>query len=195
MSRFKKIFIIIASFICVLVVSFVITITNVRSNVSIAIGKPYSVVVFDHATTGVESKDEEMFKKIDAQLSGTTNLTVFDKLINGFTLDKKIYQDSKGTYAKWSTDILTKNLVIEIIYNSMQDLVVYEGDDSRVVSYYCLAFVIPTTTDFTEIPVYYAFTQNTDNNEKSKSYQECTPLVLYGNAEELSEFVKTIKGE
>lgn len=193
MSRFKKIFIAVASVICVLVASFVIAITNVKSNVGIAIGKPYSVVVFDHATTGVESKDEEMFKKFDSQLSGATSLTIFDKLINKFPLDKRIYQDSKGTYAKWSTDILTKNLVVEIIYNSMQDLVVYDGDDTRVVSYYCLAFVFPNTTDFTEIAVYYALTQNTDNNEKNKSYQECTPLVLYGNAEELSEFVKEIR--
>ena len=68
-----------------------------------------------------------------------------------------------------------------------------QGDYSRVVSYYCLAFVIPTTTDFTEIAVYYSFTQNTNNDEKNKSYRECTPLIIYGNAEELANFAKTVK--
>lgn len=193
MSRFKKIFVIIASVICVLVSAFLITVNSVKSNVSIAIGSPYSVVVFDHATTGSEFKDEDLFNNLDKKINETTSVSLFDKIINGFTLSKKIYQDSEKKYAKWSTDILAKNLVIEIVYNSMQDLVVYDGEYSRVISYYCLAFVIPDTSDFTEIPVYYSFTSNTDNNEKNNSYAECTPLVLCGEAEELSKFINTIK--
>lgn len=193
MSRFKKIFVIIASFICVLIIAFVVTIKTVRSNVTIAVGSPYSIVVFDHATTGRESKDETFFGNMSKKLNKTTSLTVFDKFINGYPLDKKIYQDSDGKYAKWSTDLLNNNLVIEIIYNSMQDLVVYSGAYSRVVSYYCIAFVIPDTKNCTEIAVYYSITQNTNNDEKNKSYKDNTPLILYGNAEELSEFTKTIK--
>ena len=195
MSRFKKIFVILASLICASALTFVITTTTMKSKVSIAIGSPYSVVVFDHSTSGVESKDENVFSSLNNEISNTTSITVFDKLINKITLDKKIYQDSTNKYAKWSTDILNKNLVVEVIYNSMQDLVVYEGKHSRVVSYYCLSFVIPTTTELTEIVVYYALTQNNDNNEKYKSYAECTPLILYGNAGELAEFLKNIKAD
>lgn len=194
MSRFKKIFVIIASVICALVATFVIATNTIKSNVTIAIGSPYSVIVFDHSTTGVESKEEAIFNEIGAKLNDTTSVSVFDKMINNFTLSKKIYQDSEGKYAKWSTDILTKNLVIEVIYNSMQDLVVYDGEYSRVISYYCLSFVIPETENFTEIVVYYSFTQNNDNNEKNKSYAECTPLILCGEADKLSEYIKTIKG-
>ena len=134
-----------------------------------------------------------MKKKIanlDKQLNETTNLSVFDKLVNGFSLSKKIYQDSEKKYSKWSTDLMKNNLVIEIIYNSMHDLVVYDGDYSRVVSYYCIAFVIPDNKNFTEIPVYYSFTQ--ESSEKDASYAECTPLILCGEAEELSEFVKSL---
>ena len=176
-----------------MIISFIVTINTVKSNVTIAVGSPYSVVVFDHATTGRETKDESFIENLSEQLSETTNLTIFDKLINGCPLDKKIYQDSDGKYAKWSTDLLHNNLVVEIIYNSMQDLIVYDGDYSRVVSYYCISFVIPDTTDFTEIAVYYSFTQNANNDEKNEDYRENTPLILYGNAEELSEFTKTIK--
>ena len=190
MSRFKKIFVIIACSICVLVSSFLITTNIIKSNVSIAIGKPYSVVVFDHTLAGTEIKDESQISTLDKKINETTTVSVFDKLVNGFTLKKKIYQDSKGRYTKWSTDILKDNLVIEIIYNSMQDLVVYDGKDSRVVSYYCLSFVIPTNKNFTEIPVYYSFTQ--EASEKNASYAECTPLILCGEAEELSEFVKSM---
>ena len=192
MSKFKKIFVILASLICVFVLLFIITTNTIESNVTIAVGKPYSVVIFDHSTTGVESKEEEVFSKIGEEINKTTSVSVFDKLLNKFTLDKKIYQDTQNKYVKWSTDILTNNLVIEIIYNSMQDLVVYDGDYSRVISYYCLSFVIPDTQNFTEIAVYYSFTQNNDNNEKNKSYAECTPLILCGKAEKLSEFVKDL---
>lgn len=194
MSRFKKIFVIIASVICVFVATFVIATNTIRSNVTIAIGSPYSVIIFDHSTTGVESKDEAIFNGISEKLNETTNVSVYDKMINKFTLSKNIYQDSEGKYTKWSTDILTKNLVVEVIYNSMQDLVVYDGEYSRVISYYCISFVIPDTENFTEIVVYYSFTQNNDNNEKNKSYAECTPLVLCGEADELSAYIKSIKG-
>ena len=192
MSRFKKIFVILASLICVFVLTFIIATNTIKSNVTIAMGSPYSVVIFDHSTTGVETKEEEVFNKIETELNNTTNVSVFEKLLNKFTLDKKIYQDTHGRYVKWSTDILSKNLVIEIIYNSMQDLVVYDGEYSRVISYYCLSFVIPDTNNFTEIAVYYSFTQNNDNNEKNKSYAECTPLILCGKAEKFSEFIKDL---
>ena len=89
MSRFKKIFVILASLICASVITFVITTTTMKSNVTIAIGSPYSVVVFDHSTSGVESKDENVFSSLENEISNTTNLTVFDKLINKITKDKQ----------------------------------------------------------------------------------------------------------
>ena len=119
-----------------------------------------------------------------------TNVSVFDKLVNRFSLSKKIQQDTEGKYAKWSTDLLKNNLVVEVIYNSMQDLVVYDGKDSRVISYYCISFVIPENKNFTEIAVYYSFTQ--ESSEKNASYAECTPLILCGEADELTEFVKNL---
>lgn len=192
MSRFKKLFIVLACVISALTASFLITVCNKRSNVGIAIGTPYSIVVFNQSTTGKEVKSEETIKEFNAHMNNLTNLTVFDKLINGVTLENKIYQDSSAKFAKWSTDLLNNNLVVEVIYNSMQDLVVYEGDDTRVVSYVCISFVIPKTDDFTEIAVYYSTTSNADNNEKNDSYRANTPLILYGDASEFIEFAKSI---
>ena len=193
MSRLKKIFIILACVISALTASFIITVCNVKSNVGIAVGSPYSIVIFNHATTGKELKKEETIAEFQNQMANLTNLTVFNKLVHGVGLKNRIYQDSNGKYAKWSTDLLNKNLVVEIIYNSMQDLIVYDGNDTRVISYYCISYVIPKTDDFTEIAVYYSLTSNKDNNEKDDSYRANTPLILYGDAEELLEFTKTIK--
>lgn len=190
MSKFKKIFIIIASVIAGFTASFLITVCSIRSNVGIAIGEAYSIVVFDHSSTGkniAEVVDKDEFNR---QVSNLTNVTVFDKLIHGASLDNKIYQDSNGKYTKWSTNLHNNNIVIEIIYNKMQDLIVYDGDDSRVISYYCIAFVIPDTNNFTEIAVYYSLTSNTDNHEKDDSYRSNTPLILYGNANEFLKYIK-----
>ena len=192
MSRLKKIFIVIACVISALTASFVITVCNVKSNVGIAVGSPYSIVVFDHATTGKEIKNEETINKFHQQMNKITDVTVFEKLINGVTIKNRIYQDSEKRFASWSTDLFNKNMVIEIIYNSMQDLIVYEGNDTRVVSYYCISFVIPDTSDFTEIAVYYSLTSNANNNEKNDSYRSNTPLILYGDASEFAEFVKSV---
>ena len=190
MSRFKKIFIIIASVISALTASFLITVCSIRSNVGIAVGEPYSIVVFDHATTGKNIAELVDMDEFNKQMSNLTNVTVFDKLIHGATLNNRVYQDSKGKYAKWSTDLHNKNIVIEIIYNKVQDLVVYDGNDSRTISYYCISFVIPNTKNFTEIGVYYSLTSNTDNHEKDDSYRANTPLILYGNAKEFTKYIK-----
>lgn len=189
MSKVKKIFIVIACSITVLISAFLIALNNIKSNVCIAVGSPYSVVVFDHSTTGNEIKDEKVLEKFYKQMEKLTNVSVYDKLINKASIEKKIFQDSNDKYAKWSTDLLNKNLVIEIIYNSIQDLVVYDGNNSRVVSYYCISFVVPKTDDFTEIAVYYSLTSNSEGNEKNESYATCTPLTLYGNAKELIKFI------
>ena len=189
MSKVKRIFIVIACSITVLISAFLITLNNIKSNVCIAVGSPYSVVVFDHSTTGSEIKDEKVLEKFYKQMEKLTNVSVYDKPVNSATIEKKIFQDSNDRYAKWSTDSLNKNVVIEIIYNSIQDLVVYDGKNSRVVSYYCISFVIPKTDGFTEIAVYYSLTSNSDGNEKNESYAACTPLTLYGNAKELIKFI------
>ena len=193
MSRFKKIFIVIACVISALTASFLLTVCNVKSNVGIAVGSPYSIVVFDHATTGKEIKNEETIKRFHDELYGITDVSVFDKLVHGVTIKNRIYQDSESRFAKWSTDLFNENMVIEIIYNKMQDLIVYDGDDTRVVSYYCISFVIPDTDDFTEIAVYYSLTSNADKNEKNDNYRTNTPLILYGDAGEFAEFVKSVK--
>lgn len=193
MSRVKKIFVIIASVMIIVIASFLIVTNSVKSNVGIAVGEPYTIVVFNHSTTGVELKKNETINEFKDEMSKLTNVSVFDKLINNANISKKVYQDSEGKFAKYSTDLLTNNLVVEIIYDKMQDLIVYDKKDTRVVSYYCLAFVIPKDSDFTEIAVYYSLTSNTEGNEKYDSYSSCTPLILYGDAETLSEFAKNVK--
>lgn len=193
MSKFKKIFMIIACSFIFVIGTFLITISNIKSNVGIAVGSPYTVVVFNHSTTGREIKDESLMKEFNDEMKKLTNVSVYDKLVNGASLSKNIQVDSNGKLSKYSSDLLNENIVIEIIYNTIQDLVVYDGKDTRVISYFCISFVIPTTNNFTEIPVYYSITSNTQDAEKEKSYMENTPLILNGNAKSFAKFVEKLK--
>ena len=193
MSKFKKIFMIIACSFIFVIGTFLITISNIKSNVGIAVGSPYTVVVFNHSTTGREIKDESLMKEFNDEMKKLTNVSVYDKLVNGVSLSKNIQVDSNGKLSKYSSDLLNENIVIEIIYNTIQDLVVYDGKDTRVISYFCISFVIPTTKNFTEIPVYYSITSNTQDAEKEKSYMENTPLILTGNAKSFEKFVEKLK--
>ena len=193
MSKFKKIFMIIACSFIFVIGTFLITISNIKSNVGIAVGSPYTVVVFNHSTTGREIKDESLMKEFNDEMKKLTNVSVYDKLVNGVSLSKNIQVDSNGKLSKYSSDLLNENIVIEIIYNTIQDLVVYDGKDTRVISYFCISFVIPTTNNFTEIPVYYSITSNTQDAEKEKSYMENTPLILTGNAKSFEKFVEKLK--
>lgn len=193
MSRLKKVFVAVAALISILTASFVISICSIKSNVGIAFGTPYSVVIFNNSTTGDEFKEETQHAKLQPEIYKLTDLTVYEKLVHKVTLDKKIYMDTSGKFSKWTTDLLNKNLVIEFIYTQMHDLVVYDGDDTRVISYCCLSLVIPNKTDYTEIAAYYSMTSNTENNEKNESYASNTPLILHGNAKEFVSFVDEFK--
>lgn len=195
MSRLKKIFIAIAGGLSLVIVSFLITICNVKSNVSIAFNSPYSVVIFNNSTKGEEYKTDANLEILQEEINKLTNLTVYNKLVNGFSLTKNIEMDTSGKFTKYSTDLLNKNLVIEFIYTTEQDLVVYEDGNSRVISFYCLLLVIPKVDDCTEIAVYYSNTSNTENNEKNDSYATNTPLILHGNAKDFINQIKNLKTE
>ena len=199
MNKFKKIFMIISAVIFVTVSSFLIAVQNIKSNVCISIGTPYLAVIFDHDSVGNpvfdninSERDEQREKEFISSLYSITNVSVFDKLINGVNLDKKIYADDGDNYATWSINLKTNNIVVELYYNSMQDLVVYQGNDTRVISYYCLAFLIPDTENFTDIVVYYSFT-NSNDEEKDEYYRNCSPLILHGEAKTFAKYIEKIK--
>lgn len=189
MSRLKKIFVVIACVLVVAVSSFLIVICNKKQNVGIALNNPFSITVFNKTVSGDTITDEQKIAGYIEVVSEVTNLTIYDRLTNGISLKDKLYLDTDGKFKTWSLDLLNKNLVIEVVYNMSQDLIVYEGDNPRVISFVCLAFVIPNPEEINEIAVYYSLISNMDSNERYNSYAENTPIILYGDANKLVQFV------
>ena len=196
MSKLKKIFMISSAVVVAVILSLIITLSNVNSNVRIDYSSALYVNIFNHSTVAIDANkykdDDGGYDDVISKINEITNVTAFEKLINRVSLDKKIVQDADKQYTKWSTDIKNKNVVIEFTYDKEQDLVVYKNGKSRVISYWCLALVIPSTSEFTEIVVYYANTNETTGNVKDESYASCEPVVLYGDFTEFYEYMSSL---
>lgn len=196
MSNFKKIFMISSAVVVAVIIALIVTLSNVRSNVRIDYSSALYVHIFNHSTVAMDSKkyqDEDGgYDDVISKINEITNVTALEKLLNRVSLDKKIVQDADKQYVKWSTDLKNKNIVIEFTYDKEQDLVVYKNGKSRVISYWCLALVIPSTSDFTEIIAYYSNTNETTGSAKDESYASCEPLVLYGDFAEFYEYMNSL---
>ena len=113
-------------------------------------------------------------------------------LKNNTSLDENIKQDNEQTYLRWDNQFRQENIVVELYYDEQQDVVVYCGDDTRVISYWCISYVIPTTDEFTDVIVYYS-TLNESATAITESYAECDPLILYGEADNFKGLLQQLK--
>lgn len=196
MSSIKKVFIIFSAVIVATLLTLVIVLKNVKSNVHISYAKPISVNIFNKSTVSIDSakyKDKDGgFDEIVERISDITNVSAFEKLVNRVNLNNEIIQDTTVNYAKWSTELKTKNIVIELTYDKEQDVVVTKNGNTRVISYWCLAIVIPADSGFTDMIVYYSTTNEETSNAKDKSYEACEPLVMHGDFTEFYEYINSL---
>ena len=115
MSSIKKVFIVFSAVIVATLVTLVIVLKNVKSNVHISYAKPISVNIFNKSTVSIDSakyKDKDGgFDEIVERISDITNVSAFEKLVHRVNLNNEIVQDTTVNYAKWSTELKTKNIV------------------------------------------------------------------------------------
>ena len=184
---------ILSAVVVAVIVALMVTLNSVRSNVHIDYSNPLYVNIFKYSTVAIDSKKYQDkdggFDGVIGKINEITNVTALEKLINRVSLDDKIIQDADNNYVKWSTDVKNKNIVIEFTYDKEQDLVVYKNGRSRVISYWCLALVIPSSSGFTEIVAYYSNTNETTGSAKDESYASCEPVVLYGDFSEFYDYM------
>lgn len=190
----KKIFIAVSAFFMVVVVTMLIVLANVRKNITFEYDRPSIIRVYNKSTNPIKNegytKDDDEFSVIVDKLQQMTNMTLLQRLNNLKTLDAKVNVDSEGVYNGWQTQMKKENLVIEIDFDDEQDLVVYDNGNTRVVSYWCLAYVITTYENFDEIVVYYSTTK--DSTAREESYAKCVPIIIKGYTEDIVRYVNTI---
>ena len=190
----KKIFSIIAAVMSGMIMAFILTLCFIKTSAPLSFKDPTYIYVFDRSTTatvanGYSSNDNE-FHEVLKQVKKMASVSVFTRLVNRSEVKPTIQQDLEGTFSKWSTDIKLNNIVVELVYNKQQDCVVYVGEDTRVISYFCISFVIPVNTDFSDVVIYYATTNSDDS--KTESYQSCEPLVIKGVAKKMIKYIESL---
>lgn len=190
----KKIFIAVSSFFMVAVITMLIVLGNVRKNIVFEYDRPSVIRVYNKSTNPIKNegytKNDEPFGLIVEKLKEMTNMTLMQRLNNLKTLKANVNVDSAGTYNSWQSEMKKDNIVIEMDFSEEQDLVVYDGGNTRVISYWCLAYVITTYENFDEIVIYYSTTNSSTAREES--YAKCDPIVIKGYTEDIVRYVNTI---
>ncbi len=190
----KKVFISISAVIMVVVIALIISLSQIKKKVTLEYDNPSVIRVFDESTNptkneGYKSSDEQ-YSEILKKLNNMSKMTLIDRLLKLKTLDVKLELSKDGTFAKYSTDLKSKNLVVEMDFAEEQDLVVYDNGHTRTISFWCLAFVVKKDKGLTDIVVYYSTTNSSD--ARDESYAKCEPILIKGYADKLIEFVDTL---
>lgn len=190
----KKVFISISAIFMVVVVVIIILLNTMKKNVNIEFENPTTIRVYNKSTNPTVNngykKGSEEYDKLIYLINDMTNLTYYQRLLYLKTIDTKIEGSEDGTFSVWNSDIKSKNLVIELEFDDEQDVVVYQGEHSRVISYYCISYVFSNVDKMGEVVVYYSTTNSSSNRDES--YAKCTPMVLKGNVSDIVNYANQI---
>lgn len=190
----KKRFIAISALLTAVVVTLLIVLGTVRKNVCLEYDAPSVIRIYNQSTNPIKNdgytKDDEPYKVIIEKLTQMTNMTLMQRLNKLKNLKTNVYVDSAGTYNSYKSEMKKENLVIELDFSEEQDVVVYDDGNTRVVSYWCISYVITKLDDFTEIVVYYSTTNSSTAREES--YAKCDPIILKGFTQDIVNYVNSL---
>lgn len=198
----KKVFCIVASIIIGCVGVFLTTLGCIKKSLAFDYGEPYSINVYNKSTTTIKkddkdsiggsfTKDDKEYAEVLKLLQKTTRVSLLNLLVRTGSVNYKINYGGSN-YAKYDTEMNTKNLVVELIYKSQQNVVVYEGNNTRVIPFVCVLFVIPYEGKFEDIVIYNSMTSDGTDNAKTKGYQTNKAFVVKGNPKKLISYVNSI---
>ena len=194
MIKMKKIFAIISSVFAVAICILLVTLSFVRKNVTLGIGDPYMIMVYNKSTTALEGgyqKGNEKYNKVLEKLNEVTNLTLFDWLLHENSLNITPSQDLDNQFSQYSTDMKSEYIAVEILFsgdNHQQDTVVTVNGNTKVVSYDCIIMILPTNNNYSDIVVYYSL----GSPNQDEQYKVCQPIILKGRAGSFIKFVSTL---
>lgn len=193
----KKVFSIISALIMVAVASLLISLSVIKKNVNLDLGQPETILVYNKSinptkTGGYKTSDKE-FNQILNSFNNITNLSLFDWLIHNASLDIMPSQDVNAVYTKYNSDFKNDFLALEFVFggdNAQQDVILRIGEDTKVISFSAILFIIPENNEYGDIVAYYSLINGT--SERENSYRTCDPIIFKGRAGEFINVVKNL---
>lgn len=184
----KKIFLIVASCIMVLIIALLITTNFIFITEKIYSKNPTSINIYKNSVVSLNSKtyqeEDSEYKKIINQLNDVGKISIFERLINNVAVNNKIEQSGDDEYTDSVADVKKNNICIEFIYELKQDKILYVGENTKVISYDKLLFVLSTNIGIDTVLIYYA--------DGSNGYDKFNPLLMNGKCENIINYINTL---
>ena len=185
----KKVFIIIASIFIAFVSTLLIVLGSVKKSLSFDFKEPYSINVYNKSSTTINNTtfyaDDDEFNEVIEMFGKTTSSSLLNLLLKTGSMEYRIELD-KYNYATYDTSMKSENLVIEVTYKQLQNVIVYDEGNPRVIAFYCLLIIIPPESKFEDIVIYNSMTNGDD---REKEYKKNIPFVVKGNPKQLLDYV------
>lgn len=192
----KKIFCIVSAVIIAFIAVMLSTLGIMRKSLGFDFNEPYSINVFYKGSTTINNgesyfPEDEEFAKILSNLKKTTTSSYLNLILKTGSTKYNIEYGGQN-YSTYDTSMKSENLVVELIYKKQQNVVVYEGENTRVIPYTCLLFIIPCESKFRDIIVYNSVYN--DSTLKEKEYKNNTPFIIKGNPKKILSYVQSVAG-
>ena len=191
----KRIFIIIASIFIALILALLIVLGSVKKSLSFDFKEPYYINIYNKSSTTINNKSfyatDKEYGEVIEMFGKTTKSSLLNLLLKTGSMKYRIELD-KYNYATYDTSMKSDNLVIELVYQKLQNIIVYDEGNPRVIAFYCLLIVIPPENKFEDIVIYNSMTNDTNDNNVEKEYKKNVPFVVKGNPKQLLDYVSSL---
>lgn len=185
----KKIFSIISACLCTVVFVFVMVISLVKVHIFLDIGEPSVIYLYNKSTVSVDSQGfkagSENFEKIMDAIYDSTNISVLNRIVNKTSLKPKLKLDTEKKYSNYSSEMKMANYAVELLFDKQQDLVVYSGEETRVLSIFAMMLIYVPDQSFGDVIIYYSATNSSD--KKDSNYTANTPLYVKANSNKIQK--------
>lgn len=183
----KKIFIIVASCLGVLIVGLLIATNFIFITENISSKNPISINIYNKSIATLNNKtydiEDEEFENIIKNVNEVGKISIFERLICGASLNSQITQSQDDEYSSVISDVKKNNVCVEYIYEKNQDKIIYIDGKSKVVSYSRLLFVLSSENGVNKVVVYFA---------NDQGYETYNPLLMNGKTEKIINYINSL---
>lgn len=129
--------------ISVLIVSFCVSMMFIKTDAPLNVTTPASYKIYKYATQADEvlSTDERFDEITDAFLN-ITEMTIFNRIVQGGKLDELPSLDVDSKYGYFLKQTKLDNVCLEVIFSATQSQIVSIDGNTRMIDYLRMIFVV-----------------------------------------------------
>ena len=182
-----------SSIIILAVIAIITSLACIKTNPRLTFNNPTSICAYANSSVAVKNgKGEDEFTassvtydKILNEVKNMFNLSLLSRVWNGDTKNPIVSQDILNEYPACNSSLLSENYAIVLNFSEKQRQIVEYNGDTKIVEYYGLTIVLSLNSGYQQIPLYF-------KTSSSGSYQT-NPMLVYGDATKLIEYIKTME--